>query len=70
MAASLSVAADQHDAIIDSIEAGDEAAAMRLATDHWNLSRGQFEHFVMPAGLDIPLGQTGPLDRVGQPSSA
>lgn len=64
MAASLSVAADQHDAIIDSIEAGDEAAAAQLATDHWNLSRGQFEQFVMPTGLDIPLGQ------LGQPSSA
>jgi DNA-binding GntR family transcriptional regulator len=59
MGDSLSVAADQHDAIIESIQAGDEAAAAQLATDHWALSRGQIEHFVMPAGLDIPLGKVG-----------
>lgn len=59
MAQDLSVAADQHDAIIACIEAGDATAATQLATDHWNLSRDQIEHFVMPTGLNVPLGQSG-----------
>jgi DNA-binding GntR family transcriptional regulator len=56
MAANLSAAAEQHDQIIAAIEAGDEAAAGKLADDHWALSRDQIEIFVMPAGLDLPLG--------------
>jgi DNA-binding GntR family transcriptional regulator len=56
MADNLSEASAQHDAIIAAIEAGDEAAASQLAIDHWNLSRDQIELFVMPAGLDLPLG--------------
>ncbi len=56
MADNVSLAADQHDAIIAAIEARDEAAAGQLAIDHWNLSRNQIELFVMPAGLDLPLG--------------
>lgn len=58
MAENLSVASDQHDAIIAAIEAGDEAAAAQLAIDHWNLSRDQIELFVTPTGLDLPLGST------------
>ncbi|TCL01540.1 GntR family transcriptional regulator [Shimia isoporae] len=57
MARNVSDAADQHDAIIAAIEARDEAACAQLAVDHWNLSRGQIELFVMPAGLDMPLGE-------------
>lgn len=56
MAENLSEASQQHDAIIAAIEAGDEAAAAQLAIDHWNLSRDQIELFVMPTGLDMPLG--------------
>ena len=56
MAENLGEASSQHDAIIAAIEAGDEAAAGQLAIDHWNLSRDQIELFVMPAGLDLPLG--------------
>ncbi len=56
MARNVSDASDQHDAIIAAIEAGDDIAAARLADDHWNLSRDQIELFVMPAGLDVPLG--------------
>jgi len=59
MVRNLAEASDQHDAIIAAIEAGDEAAAARLAIDHWNLSRDQIERFVMPAGLDVPLGGVG-----------
>jgi len=56
MAANLSEASHHHDAIIAAIEAGDEAAAARLAEDHWNLSRHQIERFVMPKALDVPMG--------------
>lgn len=56
MARNVSDAADQHDAIIAAIEAGDAVACADLANDHWNLSRGQIELFVMPSGLDVPLG--------------
>ncbi len=56
MVENLSEASQQHDAIIAAIEAGDDAAAYQLAIDHWNLSRDQIELFVMPAGLELPLG--------------
>lgn len=56
MAENVSEASEQHDAIIEAIASGDEAAAAQLAIDHWNLSRDQIELFVMPAGLDLPLG--------------
>ncbi|UWQ93763.1 GntR family transcriptional regulator (plasmid) [Aliisedimentitalea scapharcae] len=56
MAASVSEASQQHDAIIAAIAAQDEAAAAQLAIDHWNLSRDRIELFVMPSGLDVQLG--------------
>jgi len=56
MADNLSTASDHHDAIIAAIAAGDEDAAAQLAHDHWQLSRGQIEMFVMPTALDAPLG--------------
>ncbi len=56
MATNLSKASKQHDALIDSIESGDDETAAALAIEHWNLSRGQIELFVMPQGLDTPLG--------------
>ena len=52
----LDAASRQHDEIIAAIEAGDEDRAGQLAEAHWNLSRGQIELFVMPDGLDLPLG--------------
>ncbi len=57
MAQDVSEAASQHDAIIAAIQARDEVGCAQLAIDHWNLSRGKIEMFVMPAGLDMPLGQ-------------
>ncbi len=54
--AKLAEASAQHDAIIAAIEAGDAAAAGRLALDHWQLSRSEIESYVMPGGLDAPLG--------------
>jgi DNA-binding GntR family transcriptional regulator len=54
---SQSAASDQHEAIIAAIETRDEEAAAALAVDHWNLSRGRIEQFVMPAGLDLQLGR-------------
>ena len=57
MAATVNTASDQHDAIIAAIAAHDAAAAAQLAIDHWQLSRDQIENYVMPSGLDLPLGQ-------------
>lgn len=56
MVENLAEASKQHDAIIAAITAGDAHAAYQLAIDHWNLSRDQIELFVMPAGLELPLG--------------
>lgn len=56
MSENLSLASQQHDAIIAAIEARDEAAAAELAEDHWNLSRDQIGMFVMPDALDVPMG--------------
>ncbi|MBD3662385.1 GntR family transcriptional regulator [Sulfitobacter aestuariivivens] len=63
MAENLDKASQQHDAIIAAIEAGDEAAAAALAIDHWNLSRDRIEQFVMPAALDMTLGDAAPQTR-------
>lgn len=57
MSENLGRASEQHDAMIAAIEAGDEAGAARLAEEHWALSRGQIESFVMPDALDIALGE-------------
>lgn len=57
MAGNLAEASAQHDAIIAAIEARDSEEAARLALEHWNLSRGQIETFVMPEALDVALGQ-------------
>ncbi|MTI44420.1 transcriptional regulator, GntR family [Roseibium hamelinense] len=53
----LSQASRQHDDMIAAIEAGDEDRAASLALEHWALSRDQIELFVMPRGLEAPLGQ-------------
>ncbi|OSQ51733.1 GntR family transcriptional regulator [Marivita geojedonensis] len=50
------VAADQHDQLIDLIEAGDADGAADLAIAHWDLSRAEIERFVTPEGLREPLG--------------
>lgn len=57
-ARTLTLASDQHDAIIAAIETGDETAAAALADDHWALSRHEIERFVMPDSLDVALGWT------------
>ncbi len=56
MAENVSLASEQHDGIIRAIEDGNGAKAAQLALDHWELSRGQIELFVMPTALDAPLG--------------
>ncbi|WP_428670231.1 GntR family transcriptional regulator [Roseibium sp.] len=52
----LSLACQQHDEMIAAIETGDETRAAELALEHWALSRDQIELFVMPEGLEAPLG--------------
>ncbi|NEK21235.1 FCD domain-containing protein [Sulfitobacter sp. JBTF-M27] len=59
-AENLDKASQQHDAIIAAIEAGDANTAADLAIQHWNLSRDNIEQFVMPRGLDLPLGKAKP----------
>lgn len=56
MAENVALASEQHDGIIRAIEEGDGARAAQLALDHWELSRGQIELFVMPTALEAPLG--------------
>lgn len=56
MVENVSLASEQHDGIIRAIEDGNGAKAAQLALDHWELSRGQIELFVMPTALDAPLG--------------
>lgn len=50
-------AADQHDEFIAFIEAGDCDAAAKLAVAHWELCRAEFESFITPAGMQVPLGR-------------
>jgi DNA-binding GntR family transcriptional regulator len=50
-------AADQHDAFIALIEAGDAKGAADLAVAHWELSRTQIQSFVSPESIQIPLGR-------------
>lgn len=54
----LKLASRQHDQIIAAIETHNPTDAKALAHDHWNLSRNQIERFVMPQGIDAPLGNT------------
>ncbi|GAA6210187.1 GntR family transcriptional regulator [Cognatishimia sp. WU-CL00825] len=56
MVSNLAKASDQHDQIISAIETRNEQLAGTLADEHWNLSRGQIEVFVMPEALEVPLG--------------
>lgn len=56
MVTNLAKASQQHDEIILAIAARDDGRAGQLAEDHWALSRGQIETFVMPDKLDVPLG--------------
>ena len=51
------IAAEQHDRLIEVIEAGDADAAADLAVAHWELSRAWIESFVTPESISIPLGQ-------------
>ncbi len=55
-ASTLKLASQQHDQIISAIETHNANDAKQLADDHWNLSRNQIERFVMPRGIDAPLG--------------
>ncbi|WJS02718.1 GntR family transcriptional regulator [Roseibium aggregatum] len=52
----LELAGRQHDEMIEAIEQGDDNRAAELALEHWALSRDQIELFVMPEGLEAPLG--------------
>ncbi|MEM9870105.1 MAG: GntR family transcriptional regulator [Pseudomonadota bacterium] len=55
---SINLACTQHDQIIAAITARDRTRAAELADAHWQLSRDRISQFVMPGGLDVPLGPT------------
>jgi DNA-binding GntR family transcriptional regulator len=57
LAAERELAADQHDAFIALIEAGEAQAAADLAVAHWELSRARIESFVTPDSITMPLGR-------------
>ena len=52
-------ACDQHDAMIEAIENGDEASIVELTLEHWALSRDEIDKYARPDPLDINLGNTG-----------
>ncbi|MEM6546266.1 MAG: GntR family transcriptional regulator [Pseudomonadota bacterium] len=47
----IAAAVAHHDAFIQAFEARDEAAAVRLTREHWDLSRSHIEHYVHPEPL-------------------
>ncbi|MEM7075856.1 MAG: GntR family transcriptional regulator [Pseudomonadota bacterium] len=51
----VTLAVDQHDAMIVAIEAGDGESATQLAIDHWALSRDRLERFVSPDPLPVDV---------------
>ncbi len=56
MQQALQTAAHHHDEMIAAFKQRDEAAAARLAIEHWELSRRQIENFVTPDSMVVPLG--------------
>jgi DNA-binding GntR family transcriptional regulator len=58
-------AADHHDQFIAHIEAGEADAAADLAVEHWELSRSQLASFVMPDGINAPLGTPPDIQQQG-----
>jgi len=56
-ASTLKLASDQHDQIIAAIESRNADKAKQLAHAHWQLSKDQIARFVMPYGVDAPLGE-------------
>lgn len=49
----LSTASEQHEAMIDAIDAGESAEAVELTLQHWDLSRDRMERFVRPDPLPL-----------------
>lgn len=54
-AALVDKAAQQHDAMIAAIEAGESALAIDLTLQHWDLSRDRMERFVRPDPLPLDV---------------
>ena len=49
--ASLAKSSEHHDQMIQAIAERDEAAVVRLTFEHWELSRGNMERFIVPKRL-------------------
>ena len=52
-------AEQQHDAMIEAIEAGEPDLAIDLTLQHWDLSRDRMERFVRPDPLPLDGGSIG-----------
>ena len=48
-------ALEQHDAMIEAIEAGDSQRVVDLIVEHWELSRDLIEYFVKPDPLAFEM---------------
>lgn len=55
MQARMFSALEQHDEMIDAIEAGDSQRVVELIVDHWELSRDLIEYFVKPDPLAFEM---------------
>ena len=53
------IAADQHDTMIEAISSRDADGASALAIAHWELSRERFQSFVAPRALNGSLASVG-----------
>jgi DNA-binding GntR family transcriptional regulator len=67
---SLQKSCEHHEQIIEAITAGDESAMVRLTLDHWELSRGNMERFIVPSALESQAWKKSvaelPRDRAGR----
>ncbi|MEM8793545.1 MAG: GntR family transcriptional regulator [Pseudomonadota bacterium] len=52
-------ASQQHDAMIEAIEAGDARGIAELTLQHWDLSRDRMERFVRPDPLPMDIVENG-----------
>ena len=53
----IETACDQHDQMIEAIEAREPARIVELTLDHWALSKDQIDKFVRPDPLPIDVGE-------------
>lgn len=55
--ARIETAWQQHDSLIEAIEAREPAEAVRITLEHWDLSRNEIERYVRPDPFPLDLAQ-------------